>query len=355
MDAVDGYHSVKLDEESQPLTTFITEWGRYTYLRMPQGFVASGDAYTSRYDDIIKDVPRKVKIVDDTLLYDNTIQEAFFAAWDYFSLCANNGIVLNISKFKFCRKTVDFADLSITPTGPVPSEKIMSAIKNFPQPKDITGARSWFGLVNQVAWAYSISPIMEPFRDLIKPNRNFYWDEQLTEIFNSSKQTIIELVKEGIRTFDASRRTCLQTDWSQSGIGYLLLHKYCKCKEDSPVCCPEGWKLVYAGSRFLTPTESRYSPTEGEALAVSWSLKHSRIFTLGCSNLLIAVDHKPLLGILNNRDIDTIANPRLQNLKESTLGWRFAITHCPGKWQRGPDALSRYPSHETNLTPTATL
>lgn len=67
-DAVDGYHAIPLDEESQHMTTFITEWGRYRYLRMPQGFLASGDAYTSRYDDIIKDIPRKVKCVDDTLI-----------------------------------------------------------------------------------------------------------------------------------------------------------------------------------------------------------------------------------------------------------------------------------------------
>ena len=33
LDAVDGYHSIPLDEESQPLTTFITEWGRFMYLR----------------------------------------------------------------------------------------------------------------------------------------------------------------------------------------------------------------------------------------------------------------------------------------------------------------------------------
>jgi histone H3/H4 len=39
-----------------------------------------------------------------------------------------------------------------------------------------------------------------------------------------------------------------------------------------------------------------------------------------------------------------VTNPRLQNIKESTFGWRFKISHCPGKWQRGPDALSRYPS-----------
>jgi len=32
-DAVDGYHAIPLDDESQPFTTFITEWGRYRYLR----------------------------------------------------------------------------------------------------------------------------------------------------------------------------------------------------------------------------------------------------------------------------------------------------------------------------------
>ena len=107
LDAVDGYHSVKLDPDSQHLTTFITEWGRYKYLRMPQGFIASGDAYTSRYDDIIKDVPRKIKIIDDTLLYDPTIKEHFYSAWDYLTLCAENGIVINLPKFKFGRKTVE--------------------------------------------------------------------------------------------------------------------------------------------------------------------------------------------------------------------------------------------------------
>ena len=44
---------------------------------MSQGYLGSGDAYTRGYDEIIKDVPRKVKIVDDTLLFDKKIEEAF--------------------------------------------------------------------------------------------------------------------------------------------------------------------------------------------------------------------------------------------------------------------------------------
>ena len=106
---MDGYHAIELDAESQPLITFITEWGRYLYLHLPQGYLAAGDAYTRHYDEVIKDIPQKVKIVDDTLLCDYSIEEAFFHTSDYLTTCAENGIVTSEEKFKFCRDTVDFA------------------------------------------------------------------------------------------------------------------------------------------------------------------------------------------------------------------------------------------------------
>ena len=56
LDVVDGYHAIELDAESQPLTTFITEWGRYIYLCLPQGYLAAEDAYTRQYDAVIKDI-----------------------------------------------------------------------------------------------------------------------------------------------------------------------------------------------------------------------------------------------------------------------------------------------------------
>ena len=163
LDAVDDFHAILLDKESQPLTTFITELGRDMYLRLPQGFLASTDAYTRSYNEIIKPIPHKAKIVDNTLLYDTNIENAFFHVWDYLTLCAKNDIVINESKFQFCKDTVAFAGLKVTPSGVSPTDTILNAIQNFPQPSDITGARSWFGLINQVSCAYSISPIMQPF------------------------------------------------------------------------------------------------------------------------------------------------------------------------------------------------
>ena len=133
------------------------------YLRMPQGYLASGDAYPRRYDEIIKDIPRKVKIVDDTLLYDPSIEESFYHSFDFLVHCAKNGIVLNRDKFQFCQDMVQFGGLQITPSEVTPSKPMLEAILNFPIPKTLTDARSWFGLVNQVAWAYSLRPVMLPF------------------------------------------------------------------------------------------------------------------------------------------------------------------------------------------------
>ena len=55
-DAWNGYHSVAIREEDRHLTTFLTPEGRYRYRTVPQGFLASGDGYTHRYDEITREV-----------------------------------------------------------------------------------------------------------------------------------------------------------------------------------------------------------------------------------------------------------------------------------------------------------
>ena len=99
IDPVDDYHAIPLAQESQPLTTFITEWGRYQYFRMPQGFKAAGDVYTRRYDKIINHIPNKVKIVDDALLYTHNMEEDYYNTWDFLVLLGENGIVASSTKF----------------------------------------------------------------------------------------------------------------------------------------------------------------------------------------------------------------------------------------------------------------
>ena len=54
---------------------------------MPQDYIASGYAYTRRYDEIIKDITCKMKIVDNTLLYDSYIEGTFNHTFDFWLHC----------------------------------------------------------------------------------------------------------------------------------------------------------------------------------------------------------------------------------------------------------------------------
>ena len=150
---------------------------------------------------------------------------------------------------------------------------------------------------------------MLPFRNLLKPSVDFAWTQDLQYAFEKSKEEIVMAVENGVKTFDLGRVTCLATDWSQMGIGFTLLQKVCRCSDITPICCNTGWVLVFAGSRFTSGAESRYSPVEGEALAVARVLEKSKHFTLGCPNLWLAVDHQPLLKVLGDRHLEDIPNP----------------------------------------------
>ena len=175
----------------------------------------------------------------------------------------------------------------------------------------------------------------------MKPKKSFYWDSKLETLFTESKHQIIDEIGNGVRIFDKSKPTCLASDWSKTGIGFWLFQKHCHCLGKTPFCCTEGWKIVLVGSRFPHPAESRYHPIEGEALAVADAMDKARHFILGCKNLIIAVDHKPLLGLFTNRSLNDIPNNRLRNLKERTLRYRFTMIHVPGLKNR---TSSRHPT-----------
>ena len=88
----------------------------------------------------------------------------------------------------------------------------------------------------------------------------------------------------------------------------------------------------------------RYAPIEGECLGVQWSLDDTKYFTLGCDLLIVVVDHKPLVGLLNDKTLDDVANTRLFRLKEKTMPWKFTVIYRPGKGNYFGDVASRNPS-----------
>ena len=343
-DAWNGYHSVPLRDSDRHLTTFITPWGRYRYRRNPQGFVGAGDGYNRRFDAVLTDFNDKERCVDDTIFWDQQLEQHWWRTVDFLTTLGHAGIVLNPDKFQFCSRDVDFAGFRLTADKVAPLPKYISAIRDFPTPSNITDVRSWFGLVNQVSSYGQLRSLMAPFRPFLSPKTPFRWDSQLDEAFRGCKREIIKAIEHGVDIFDPNLPTCIRTDWSKEGMGYYLIQKTCRCPLIDPACCPDGWRMTLAGSRFNSSAESRYAPVEGEALAVAWALEQSKFFTQGCDSLTVATDHKPLVKLFGDRTLDEIANPRLFRLKQRVGLWKFEIMHVPGRTNFFADAASRKPT-----------
>ena len=226
-DAWNGYHSVPIRKEDCHLTTFITPWGRYRYKTAPQGYIASGDGYTRRYDEIVATIPNKTKCVDDVLLWANNIEESFDQTVNWLDTCGRHGIILNPDKFVFAEDEVEFAGFQITLDSVRPCQRYLRSILEFPTPGNITDVRSWFGVVNLVSYAFSMAPRMEPFRQLLKPGTPFCWDDRLNALFEECKMVIVSEMEHGVQIFDKTKPTCLATDFSKSGIGFWLFQKHC--------------------------------------------------------------------------------------------------------------------------------
>lgn len=107
-------------------------------------------------------------------------------------LCGWNGIILNPEKFVFSAPTVDFAGFPITMTDVQPCSRYLEAIHNFPRPRNVTDVRSWFGLVNLVAYAFSMTECGQPFQRLLQSGVRFEWSSELEDIFHDSKEAIEE-------------------------------------------------------------------------------------------------------------------------------------------------------------------
>ena len=148
---------------------------------------------------------------------------SFWETCNFLEHCSNNGITFNPEKFVFARDTVEYVGFEITMDSVKPSSSMLKAIKEFPMSINITQLRSFFGLVNQVNFAFSMKDTMAPFRELLQPSAEFCWDEKLQELFEEAREEVVKKVEAGVKMFEMNRITCLATDWSKEGIGFFRM------------------------------------------------------------------------------------------------------------------------------------
>lgn len=332
LDASNRYWQVDLHEDSRDLTCFITPWGRFRHCRAPMGFVASGDAYNLRGDEVFNGVPGVEKVVDDVLIATEGYQELVERVRTILERCRKYGVTLNPDKFVFGQEEVEYVGYKVSKAGIEANPERVSAIRDFPEPKTRTELRSFMGMVNQLGqFSSEIAAAAGPLRSALKTKYHFAWIPEYSEAMKEVKRVLIS--PPILSPFNPKAETALQTDASRTrGLGYVLLQR----QESS-------WRLIQCGSRFLGDAETKYAMVELECLAILWAVKKCRIFLAGLPKFTVVTDHRPLVPILNKFTLDMVENARILKYKMALSLYQFNVVWRKGADHCIPDALSRAP------------
>ena len=143
LDCVDGYHRVEVAEEDRDKMSFITKWGSFPIGECHNDLdhleiVTEGEQTIFFQPCLTNPVMVDMKkIVDDILIWSESIEESFFRVCNVLSYAGRHGMVFCPRKFCFAREEVEFAGLLIYKDGIRPTEQYKQAILDFPVPKNI--------------------------------------------------------------------------------------------------------------------------------------------------------------------------------------------------------------------------
>ena len=250
-----------------------------------------------------------------------------------------------------CKKKVRYVGFIVNENGVKTVPNKVKAIREFPRPTNLTELRLFMGLVNQLA-GYSKKLIASalPLRPLLKSRKEFQWMNEHTEAFNVVKKLVSNFPIRAL--FDPRLPTILKTDAARlKEMGYVLMQLH----------TDNQYRLIEAGSRWLTPAEQNYGMTSLELEAVNWDVEKCKTYLLVLTYFEIVTDHQVLVSILNTKPLDEIENPRQQNMKEKIQQrYNFKVKWQAEKKMMISDALSRatideaYDVHNPQIYRTAT-
>ena len=246
LDANSGFWQIPLSEESRPLTTFITPFGRYWFNKLPFGISSAPELFQKRMNTILKGLEEVLCQMDDVIVFGRTTEEHDKRLKLALKQIEETGATLNRDKCSFGQSKIKFLGHIIDKDGISADPDKTRAISQMKTPNNVTELRRFLGTVNHLSkFSPNLATLTQPLRQLLGKHNQWEWGPNQDAAFTAVKQ---ELTAPTVLTlYDPNANTKISADASSYGLGAVLLQR----KGDS-----DSWKPVAYSSRTLTKAVS---------------------------------------------------------------------------------------------------
>ena len=330
-----GYLQVRMSPEDVDKTSFVTRRGTFAYTRMPFGLCNAGSTFQRVMDAAMAGLNFEICLVylDDIIVMSKTVDEMLERLRAVLERLRMANLKLKPSKCQILQTRIEFLGHVITKTGVETDPKKVSAVREWPTPKNVHDVRAFLGLCSYYRrFVPNFAADSAPLCALTGALKKFEWTPECTAAMNALKE---KLTTSPILALprDAGGYT-IDCDASNFGIGCVLSQG-----QDG-----EERVIAYA-SRLLSKTEKNYCVTRRELLAVVYFVRYFKHYLLG-RKFLIRTDHSALRWLRRTPD----AIGQQARWLEILEGFDYDIIHRAGRLHGNADAMSRVPCRQCQMS-----
>ena len=320
-----GFHQLELEEDSRPITTFVTPWGLFRYKRLSLGVSSAPEIYQHTIQKVLVGLEGTFNFADDIIVGGKTKAEHDRRLDRLLQRLSEAGLTVNEQKCEMGMSSISYLGCCISGDGISVDPRKVDAVLSAKPPKTVAEVRGLMGLVNFCGeFIADLATVAEPIHRLLCKDVAFKWGKEQQCAFEEIKRRLGN--RETLAFFDPQCPTRLVADASPTGLGAVLTQRQ------------QGvWRVVAYGHRSLTSVEKRYSQTEKEALALVWACEHFRLYLLGLE-FELETDHKPLQFIFNRQT--SKPSPRIERWVLRLMAFTYKVVYRPGAHNIA-DPLSR--------------
>ena len=351
LDLRSAFYSIRVKPKHRPYTAFhVPNKGQYHFTRMPMGLASSPSLYqflASRAFRQPLDQGHCLQYLDDILILGSP-SNMIARLQQILTCCITSGFKINLTKCSIAVPKVEFLGYHISSSGLQPGSSKSAALLAARCPTTTSSIKSFYGLASFFrAFIPNFAVRAEPLLSLTTKQNSYHggplppealqaFHDLRTSLSHSPCLTFPNFQKRFFVYTDASLGSVANPSPLKGGIAGVLLQFHDDVTRTRP-------QAVAYCSRPLTTSESNYSTTMVELLAITYSIEQFDVYLSG-SQFTIITDHRPLAAA----EAKPIQKRTINRLQDKLLEYDMSIEYTSGHLQIA-DFLSRFPDHTTSV------